>query len=516
MKFKNKLDYILILGFIFLPIILHLNEINLKQYQVSTIFFLISFQVIISLIILILSFVIYYALLNKNFLSEILISNFFIFYLLFFYKKINSFEVVNSFDGFHYLLDNIITFIIFIVFYSLVFYLLKKFNSITKIFFLNFIIFNIIYGFYNMSPLKTFQIFSIETSNSQNKIELKTLKPQKEEEPIDVYLIVLDGMISLNKAKNLNIIESETETLKKLKNNNYNYNSLYESNYPVSYASIQALLYSYYPITENTPRYKNILSFYPHIMTNKENFFYKIVDKLNMNFFWIGNKWGPCKGLKYGECFFNYSDKKTFISKLIFSSELFYADSIYSYFFNYLNKDIMITAFDFLRNGEYKSQELSLKYNANFFLVHAWKPHKPYNLDKNCNDIEPIKVISNEIKYYKRNYNCVLDTVLNWDKKFLNKSKDNIVIVLGDHGWSFNHNTTSENEFVKSRNKDVFFAYKIPNKCNEIEVPNSHVNVMRFIFRCLKSSNPKYLKDNQYFIRNLNHKDYGKTIKINE
>ena len=44
----------------------------------------------------------------------------------------------------------------------------------------------------------------------------------------------------------------------------------------------------------------------------------------------------------------------------------------------------MITAFDFLRNGEYKSQELSLRHNANFFLVHAWKPHKPYNLDKNC------------------------------------------------------------------------------------------------------------------------------------
>ena len=32
------------------------------------------------------------------------------------------------------------------------------------------------------------------------------------------------------------------------------------------------------------------------------------------------------------------------MSKLIFSSELFYLDSIFSYFFNYLNKDIVITA----------------------------------------------------------------------------------------------------------------------------------------------------------------------------
>ena len=458
MKFKNKLDYFLILGFIFLPVILHLNEINLKQYQVSTIFYLIFFQVIISLIILIFSLVIYYSLLNNKYLSEILISNFFIFYLLFFYKKINSLEVINSLINFHYLLDNIITFIIFLASYLLVFYLLKKFNSISKIFFLNFIIFNIIYGFYNMSPLKTFQIYNIETYNSENKIKLNTLKPQEEETLIDVYLIILDGMISLKKAKNLNIIESEIETLKKLKDNHYNYNGLFESNYPVTYASIQALLYSYYPITENTPRYKNRLSFYPYIMNNKENFFYKIIDKLNMNFFWIGNKWGPCKGLKYGECFFNYSDKKTFISKLIFSSELFYADSVYSYFFNYLNRDIMITALDFLRYGDYQDQKLSLKHNANFFLVHVYKPHKPYNLDKNCNDIDPIKVGSNEIKYYKRNYNCALEAVLNWDKRFLNKSKDNIVFILGDHGWSFNHNSTKENEFVKSRNDDVFFC----------------------------------------------------------
>mgnify|MGYP006086678729 CR=1 FL=1 len=176
----------------------------------------------------------------------------------------------------------------------------------------------------------------------------------------------------------------------------------------------------------------------------------------------------------------------------------------------------MITAFDYLRYADYKAQKLSLKYNSNFFLVHVYKPHKPYNLDKNCKDIDPIKITSNEVKLYKRNYNCALDTVLNWDKKFLNKGKDNIVIILGDHGWSFDHKSTKENEFVRSRNKDVFFAYKIPKRCNEIDVPNSHVNVMRFIFRCLKSSNPKYLKDNQYFIRYENHKDYGKAIKINE
>ena len=70
MMFRNKLDYFLIIGFIFLPIILHLNEINLNQYELLTINYLILFQIIISLIVFSLSLMIY-LIFKKNFLSEI-------------------------------------------------------------------------------------------------------------------------------------------------------------------------------------------------------------------------------------------------------------------------------------------------------------------------------------------------------------------------------------------------------------------------------------------------------------
>ena len=72
------------------------------------------------------------------------------------------------------------------------------------------------------------------------------------------------------------------------------------------------------------------------------------------------------------------------------------------------------------------------------FLLHVYKPHKPYNLDEDCNDIQARKVDSNEVELYKNNYNCALEVVLNWDKTFLEKDENNIVIILGDHGWSFN------------------------------------------------------------------------------
>ena len=61
---------------------------------------------------------------------------------------------------------------------------------------------------------------------------------------------------------------------------------------------------------------------------------------------------------------------------------------------------------------------------------------------------------------------------------------------------------------------DVFFAYKIPEKCNSIKVPNSHVNVMRFILNCLNDLDLEYLTDTQYIIRYEGHPDYGKAIKL--
>jgi hypothetical protein len=365
-----------------------------------------------------------------------------------------------------------------------------------------------------MNPLKNLQFSNKEIYNSETKIDLHKIKAPEKEDLANIFIVVLDGMISLEKAENFQIIESEKEVINRLNENKYNYNKFFKSNYSVTYASIQSLLYGDFPITENSSIYKNRLGFYPYLMSNKENFFYQMINKLDMNFFWVGNKWGLCKGLKYGECFYNYKEKKNFISKLIFSSELFYIDSIFSYFFSYLSKDIIITAFDFLRYS--KNQNYLFDDKANFFLLHVYKPHKPYNLDEDCNDIQARKVDSNEVELYKNNYNCALEVVLNWDKTFLEKDENNIVIILGDHGWSFNREKKKELDVIKSRINDVFFAYKIPQNCNSIDAPNSHVNVIRFILKCLDSSKPEYLTDTQYILRYEGHEDYGKAIRLNK
>ena len=394
------------------------------------------------------------------------------------------------------------------------FIFLKKFYQLAKIFFLFFLFFNFILGVYSTNFFNNFTINEAKNNISQNRINLNNLKKLQSTKTTDVYLIVLDGMISLDKAEKLEIIESKNLFLNQLKNNGYVYNHFYKSNYPVTYASIQSLLYGYFPITDKSDIYTNRLNFYPYNMNDKKNFFYQIIYNLNMNFFWIGNKWGLCKGLKSNECFYNYSSSKNFLSELIFNTELFYINSLFSYFFNYLSKDIVITAFDFLRYEKFQKKTSLTKNKSNFYFMHVYKPHKPYDLDDNCNNTTPKKIISNEKKYYKINYKCALQTVLDWDKNFLDKKKNNIVIILGDHGWSLNKEKNDDIDYIRSRVDDVFFAYKIPKKCNSIKAPNSHVNVMRFILNCLNDLDLEYLTDTQYIIRYEGHPDYGKATKL--
>lgn len=270
---NNKSEIVIILGFIFLPIILHLNEINLKQYEVSNILYLIIFQLLISSLVILVSFFI--KLLIKRFeFYEFLICNFSVIFFLFYYKKINSLQIIQSLQIVNPYLDNIFTLSIFIIYYVLIFIFLKKFNHLIKTFFLFFLFFNFILGIYNMNLLNNYVVNKSKNNVSQNYINLENLKNSEyKTKSTDVYLVVLDGMISLDKAEKLGIIDSKSLLLDQLKNNGYSYNHFYKSNYPATYISIQSLLYGYFPITEDSEVYKNRFNFYPYNMNDKKKLF---------------------------------------------------------------------------------------------------------------------------------------------------------------------------------------------------------------------------------------------------
>ena len=48
----------------------------------------------------------------------------------------------------------------------------------------------------------------------------------------------------------------------------------------------------------------NRKDFFPQMMMKNNNDFYKILNKLNINFTWIGNSWGPCTPNTFTKCLF--------------------------------------------------------------------------------------------------------------------------------------------------------------------------------------------------------------------
>ena len=172
---ENKFDFLLIIGFILLPVILHLNEINLRQYNLSNIIHLFTTQIILSLIIFILSLLIN-SLIFKKFFFEILLCNFVVFYLSFYYIQILNIENFRILNNYYYLLDNIFTLLIYAVIYLIIFCSLIKYKKGTKIFFLYLLIFNFIFGFYNMDPLDNSIKITDMSYKSKNKIDVNSIK----------------------------------------------------------------------------------------------------------------------------------------------------------------------------------------------------------------------------------------------------------------------------------------------------------------------------------------------------
>ena len=142
------------------------------------------------------------------------------------------------------------------------------------------------------------------------------------------------------------------------------------------------------------------------------------------------------------------------------------------------------------------------------------KPHHPYDLDKKCNYVDHLlpQNTKQQIEYYSYNYNCLLETLMSWDNKLKknNSKKEKMIFIFGDHGWKFGDKVSDE---IQKLN-DIFYAHKVPDKCKLIDKPNSHVNIMRYVLKCLNILETNYLNDYQYILYDKNHAKSGKVYKF--
>lgn len=519
-------ELIIIFGFIFLPLVIHLNGFNFGQYSKQDLIEIFLTHSFILIIIFILSFFIFFFTKKKLVFTNFLITNFAIFFFLFFYENLKNSKVTIISNITNIPLDYFVLLFFFIL-YLFIFFFLKNFKREANNFFLFFLLINFIYGFYNFNVFSYYKKNTTQNTNSFNLNEIITPEISKS---ANVYMIILDGMMNLERAESENIIKSSKQFHNKLIENDYIYNKFFKSNYNATQVSIKSLLYSDYILTEKSKISLDRKKYFPHFMNNKENDFYQIVNNLNLNLFWIGNEWGFCdqKQTKFFNiCKYQFkANANKQLHKYLLKIKKLYENHLFKKFSdNYLSKNTsFVSAYNFLRRPDDFKNRTNLNLKKNFYLIHVMKPHDPFNLDENCNEItnETISVnnghFDNTKKNYSHNYSCVFNTFIDWDNSIsLNKDKD-IVIVLGDHGWSFKNkkNDNELNLYINDLVNNVFYTYKVPKRCKTIKQPNSHVNVMRFIFKCLEASSQNYLDDAQYYVKSEEGKYYSRAFRIKE
>jgi hypothetical protein len=526
---KKIYDFTIIFGFFLLPIILYLRPVNLAQTSFQEFFYLLISQVIILLFVLTLSLILHTIFLNKIFFNDFFILNSFTLFLLFYYKKLNLlFEKIDQSKLFVFneikisLLDNLLVLCIYFFIYYIFFKLFKNYNKKVKQFLFLVIILNFIFFFINsLSKFDTnksnLNVILDKKDISEN---LKNINFEKTKKKKNIVIIVLDGMINLEKAEKELLISSQKNFMNYLSDYGFSYNKDFKSNYSNTYLSITSLLTGNYPVTPKSPKYTNRSNFFPNIMTKTDNFFYRIINELNLNFWWIGNYWGPCIPNLYTKCLTAKNKLSFYLAKV----SRMYDDSIFRYFFiSYFNKFPFEDSYKLLSNSKNFFKSLMINDSNSFIFMHLMKPHPPYDLDENCSktNTNKSKAYIDRKKYYSYNYKCALQSSLKWSNEFvkLNKKNDNLIIILGDHGWNFNPNNyefeeSEDKNFYQNRLNSIFFAYLVPDRCQKSTPPASQVNVMRYVLNCIYNTKLEYLDDDQYITRYETHPDFGRVYNF--
>tara|TARA_B100000579_G_scaffold415538_1_gene410248 strand:+ start:269 stop:1843 length:1575 start_codon:yes stop_codon:yes gene_type:complete len=511
---NSKFLFVLIF---FLPFFLFLRNQNLIQINNYDIINILSFQILIIFIFFLLIFLFKFIFSKNSFnFDGLLLSSSITYFLSFFFVDLKFKELFENiiFSGFLFsiLIYSIILIAIFFITYII--FDSNKFKNNFFNFILIFVILN--YGYIGLNFYKFFTQKDLVYYNTEI-FDIDEIKIVNSNNNIDIYFIILDGMISLEYAEQNDVIKDKEKIIRKFEFLGGSYISNSISNYPTTHLSLQSILNLNYPITEKSKKYSSYKNFFPNtLINNYEKLPITFLNnKFNRKFYWTGNDYQYCKSNAYEP---NMCGKQKKLIHYLNSLEIFYEKNLLDFWIRRvnnksLNKSGIQSTFEILNDNNLKFfKKIDFK-NKNFFFMHLMKPHDPFNVDKNCNSI-------NTKGSYKDNYQCTLYLIEKFIKNInLISEKQKIILFVGDHGYALDKNDQQiikdeENQTIDhkiDRSKIfnlVFYPEKCKNKLNT-SIVKSPVNLSRFVYNCAENLSLKYLPNKYYFTFYETHKNWG-------
>lgn len=534
---------------IFYPFInfLSINKANIEPLQIKILFFLlISLLLAIFLICLILKSI-------TKIKIEKLIYFFSIFsFLLFFYqdlKNLLNLLFKSLFSNFNLGGE---TSLIIIIIISII-TLFKIIDGQKKLYlrFLNiFIILLTISSIVRIFPLHI-ELKNKKISSFSNEVffTAKQIKEIKSSKNKNIYYIVFDAAIPFESFNNNFQNIKYEENIKLLKKKNYVYLNDVNSSYDGTHLTLSQILNLNYHIDDKTGQYE-LQDTYAEVMRRFDlTPLGKILEKINYDFYWIGNASQNCYLYNYELCIENYDKNYNFSFLKIFDffSKILNNYTVSIFFERSPLIDVLNKVF-FINHDKLTSKEIAFKENDSvlkfidsniynnktnknlsnkFFLIHALMPHgyaafnrEPNIYGINCESLSFEKyknltlkesyktnILTNDISGvligYDSNYKCFMKR-LNQIVNLIDKNDPNsVVLITSDHGINFN-----------KLDQSIFFAGKFGNNCNS-RVNNKNmdqINGIRLALTCATNQKVNILKKRSFKRKKID----GKFIRVLE
>ena len=340
----------------------------------------------------------------------------------------------------------------------------------------------------------------------------------------NIFYIIPDELTSPKILKEYIEIDYK-DSIKKFEEKGFNVQEHSYSSYNASYLTLAALFKMDYPMTENSPIYKDRSEFYPTIRRkNPELLLY--LKRNGYKFIFAPPLWEGCPPMIIARCL-----KPKHNSYI----ESFLADyAIATLLDNSLLKKILYKYLIFQdpkMKDSIKTTLNQMKINPKiwseggvFTMIHAAMPHHPYR-EEDCSITDRYTPPSKE--GYKSSVYCTFNRIHELSDYIIKKYPNSSIVVQSDHGIS----TKSYSMEHKKRIKDLRFAelsdsiidYKLGNftavrGCDSNQAAKlNQVNIVKYIVECFVGRKPlKQLENKSYFGFSESSPDYGKVFRVHQ
>ena len=208
MFLNNKTPYIISIFLFVTPILAFLNKINLPQVIALNIFLISLSQFFFLIIVFFLSYLIH----NLFFKKKIEFKSFFLInslitFLLFFFQNIKA---LLFFEKQNFIFDEIFAFLIFVLIYFFLIKFVKKNLNLVCRFLIIYIFLQFSHFVYNLLSINInieSQTKFVDIENNLLRYDISSLQENKDS--ANIFFIILDGMMTLDSAEKLKIIENK-------------------------------------------------------------------------------------------------------------------------------------------------------------------------------------------------------------------------------------------------------------------------------------------------------------------